>query len=311
MENPLASTPFTIPGENWGYEFQELPELTANPKLNRPGLKAYVVRTRENFRRIASVWSKDAHTEWLLRQYLSLKLVMAATLQFGSADHAYEQNIQMAVPYLSYYGMFNAMRANLLSSPRMAWGRNTLLVGHDKARQQYIEELKFILSKDEADEQSQLLLDARKGRELFSYRFPSAGAPGTGGFFVYRDVAERFGRIAAELALLNSFILSEEVEKQHGRSTDWKGYIADMTELERAWKHAVAGAKGEEESIFPDKEDLYRVSKMRRQVTSPMPFIFMIGEGGIDSFFGSFTPTTDADGPFDPDEHWNRLLELP
>ena len=302
--------PNALAGTSWAYEFQELQRADATLLQGRPGLQGYTKNTRPLFDRIADRWSPELHTEWLLRQYLALKLTMAATIQFASADHAYEQNLQIAIPYLSYYGMFNAMRANLLTSPRYQWGKSTLSIGHDKARQCYSSELKLLLAEHEVAEQAQLAVDAKHGRELMSYRFPASGAPGKGGFYVQRDKAEQFARLAAELALFNSFCLGAAVERRFGQSSEWPGYKGDVESFNAAWKHKLKASADEPDAVYPDAEDLYRVRQMARRVKSPVPFIWLTGEGAVEDFFGSFISTVDSEDAFNPDEHWDRLLSL-
>lgn len=294
----------------WSYEFKELGWFAADRELERPGLKAYVARTRTSFQKIAKAWTAEAHTEWSLRQYIALKLVMASSIQIGSADHAYERNLQMAVPYLSYYAIFNSMRANLLTSPRQSWGAKTLMIGHDQARDRYMSELGHLLSSDEIAVRHDLAIEAKAGRELFSYRFPAAGAPGIGGFFVYRDDAEEFARLAGELALLNSFLLCEAVEERFADDPDWVGYAIGEDAVETLWNHALRGANGDE-TIHFDAGDRFYASRMARKCRKPVPFIHLIGEGGVDNFFGVLTSTVDDQEAFDPDDHWDRVLDLP
>lgn len=236
---------------------------------------------------------------------------MGATLQFGSADHAQEQNLQMAVPYLAYYGMFNAVRANLLTSPRSGWGKNSLKIGHEKAIEKYLEELKLLLSPEEVSKSTQLFVEAKRGRELFSYRFPSSGAPGRGGSFVYPDAAEHFARVAAELALFNSFCLGAAIGNRYGTYEEWPGFKANERQLSKLWKHVLKGTLGDEDYVHIDAEDMYRVKRMARSIQRPLPFVWMIGEGGIEDFFGSFTSSCDDETGFNPDDHWHRLLDLP
>ena len=205
-----------LAGTDWNYDFYEICKFGKDQKAGRPGLPGYAEKTKPLFAKLADRWSPELHAEWLQRHYLCLKLVMGATLQFGTAEHAYRQNLQMAVPYLSYYGMFNAVRANILSSPRSGWGKNSLTIGHEKAIETYKSEIELLLSPDEVEGEVSLFLNAKRGRELFSYRFPSKGAPGRGGFFVYLDEAERFAKVAAELALFNSFCMGAAIEKKFG-----------------------------------------------------------------------------------------------
>ena len=141
--------PNQVAGTSWSYEFQLLSRFDRDASSGQPGLHGYFTKTRPLFNKIAENWSQELHSEWLLRQYLALKLVMASSIQIGSADHAYAQNLKMAVPYLSYYAMFNAMRANLLTSPRIQFGKKTLTISHDKARDAYQSELLLLASEEE------------------------------------------------------------------------------------------------------------------------------------------------------------------
>jgi hypothetical protein len=247
----------------------------------------------------------------LQRHYLAIKLLMAATLRFGSAEHAYQSNLQMAVPYLSYYGMFNAMRANLANSPRRVWGDRMLTIGHDGARAGYAEELRILMSTEEVNSQVNLAIEAKRGRELFSYRFPASGAPGEGGFVVRLENAESFGRLAAELALFNSLCLEAAVERRFSGTSTWAGFMADSRKLESSWAHLLHSGGGEADSIHIDAMDMYRVKHMCRQVTKPVPFLWLIGEGGVEDFFGSFCADSEEAISFNPDEHSRRLLDLP
>ena len=202
------------------------------------------------------------------------------------------------------------MRANLLTSPRQAWGVNTLAIGHDRARNGYMDELTLLLSEEEVESERQLAGAAKAGRELSSYRFPAAGAPGIGGFFVYRDEAERFARMAGELALLNSLLLCEAVEERFADVHGWSGHTVEGGLVEMVWDHAVQGVDGTEVTYF-DEDDYSNVGRIVKKVHKPMPFIYLIGEGGIEDFFGALSSTVDDEHAFDPDDHWDRILELP
>lgn len=300
-----------LAGTDWNYDFHEICHIGRDLRAGRPGLSGYASKTKPLFEKLAERWSPELHAEWLQRHYLCLKLVMGATLQFGTAEHAHRHNLQMTIPYLSYYGMFNAVRANLLSSPRSGWGKNSLTIGHERAIAAYKAEIELLLSPGEVKEEVDLFVQAKRGRELFSYRFPSKGAPGRGGFFIYLDEAERFAKIAAELALFNSFCLGAAIERKFGRPREWEGYLVDDRELSKMWEHVLKGTLGDGDYIHVDSVDAYRVKKMARSITQPLPFIWMTGEGGVEGFFDAHGPTGDSEDEFDPDEHWNRLLELP
>lgn len=301
----------SLAGTNWNYEFHEISNFDKQTEINRPGLSGYAEKTKPMFATLAERWSPELHAEWLQRQYVALKLIMGATLQFGSADHAYKQNLQMAVPYLSYYGMFNAVRANILTSPRSGWGRNSLTIGHERAIEKYMKEIKLFLSPEEVSKSVKLFVKAKRGRELLSYRFPSSGSLGSGGFFVYPDVAEQFARVAAELALFNSFCLGAAIEERFGTDEEWPGFKANEQQLSKLWEHVLKGTLGVGDYVQVDAEDKYRVKRMASLIRRPVPFVWMIGKGGIEDFFGAFVSSEDNETGFKPGEHWHRLLQLP
>lgn len=302
---------FEVVKTSWNYHFESLKNFEDNKALQHPGLRNYFSKTQPLFDKIAERWSSELHSEWLLRQYLALKYIMAASIQIGSADHAYTENLQMAVPYLTYYAMFNSVRANLLMSPRIQWGKNTLTISHDSARESFDSELRLLACEEEAKNQIDLFLAAKHGRELSSYKFPASGAPGSGGLYVYIDKAESFARLASELALFNSFCLCDAIDRKFGPDTSWAGFDCDPEILKIAFEHKLKNG-GENSSIkIMDGDDKYRVKKMAKQIKKPLPFIWLIGEGGVEDFFGSYASTLEDGNGFDPDEHWDRLLNLP
>lgn len=300
----------SLAGEGWNYEFRELSNLEQKAEINRPGMIGYAERTQPMFSNLANRWSTDLHSEWVQRQYIALKLIMGATLQFGSADHASKQNLQMAVPYLTYYGMFNAVRASLLLSPRLGWGKSSLTIRHEKAFEKYVTEIELLLSPGEVRSSVDLFVNAKRGRELVSYRFPSSGAPWHGGYFVCPEAAEKLARIAAEIALFNSFCLATAIKNRFGPKEEWSGFEVNARQHAKLWKHVLKGSLGGDDFVHVDRHDMHRVKKMNDLIRRPIPFIRMIGKDGIADFFETFgSPDVDETG-FNPAEHRNRLLEL-
>ena len=124
-----VADPRALSGWDEDYDWRELNGLDVRTDPDRPGLPSYARRSRECFDRIATAWDRTSHTEWMVRSFLSLKLIMGATVQLGSANYAAIRNLKITAPYLAYCGLFNAVRAAILMSPATTWGKNMFRVG--------------------------------------------------------------------------------------------------------------------------------------------------------------------------------------
>ena len=51
------------------------------------------------------------NSEWITRNYLSVKMILSATTMLTSLEYAIEKNLQVTVPYLSYYSLITCCRA--------------------------------------------------------------------------------------------------------------------------------------------------------------------------------------------------------
>ena len=303
-----VADPDKLSGWSEDYRWRVLQNIDRSAGPNRPGLPGYANRSRRSFDRIAASWDQASHTEWMVRSFLALKLIMGATVQLAAANYAGDRNLRIAVPYLAYYGLFNAVRAAIIMSPATTWGKKTFGIGHGDAMKAYEAELRCLMDEPALEDEIATIDEARAGRELQSYRFPGAGAPGRNGMYVYTDEAERVATLAAELALFNSWCLAAAVERRHADQPSWDGFEADGELLDLTWQHDVGAQSG----LFLDDEDSHYAARMGRKVRKPLPLIYLIGEGGIDNFFMAYAREEDGDEEqFDADEYWHVLLDLP
>lgn len=88
---------------------------------------AYRDNIREQFTRLAKQWDRKLNTEWILRHYLGGKLMLASSLMLASEGHAGRYGLEVARPYLIYYGLFHAARAMILTLPTRGWRDGALI----------------------------------------------------------------------------------------------------------------------------------------------------------------------------------------
>lgn len=272
-------------------------------------LKKYAERQREFAAKFTKNWSKEYKIEWLLRNYLSLKMVLSSTLLLNSAEFAIEKNLRTVEPYLLYYSVLNASRALLLSDPSVDW-KNGKLIGlsHRKIITQTYESLRIIST--EVGEKVKLTLEAAKGlRELFSYRFPANGIStitNQSTVIEYKDIL-KVCRLLSEVAQFNSEIFQVSMEKNIEESIEivtsdlndgylYKGYMKSFD-------------TNEPDSVF-DREDYYRLQYFMRKKLDPVNIYWTAREGLVEDFFGAWSPDEEpeSDDYFDADQNWNLLL---
>lgn len=108
-------------GSAYCYAYRELPRQATSEQISN-----YCASTRRLFAPITKSFGARDNSVWVLRHYLSLKFVTAASLLAGSAQYAFERNLLIGVPYFNYYAVLNACRADLLTSPHArgnSWGQ--------------------------------------------------------------------------------------------------------------------------------------------------------------------------------------------
>jgi hypothetical protein len=116
-----SETITSLTGSDITYNYRELPECCSDDEI-----AAYIQRTRELFSPIARAFDNERNTEWFIRSYLALKFVLGATVLANSAEYAEGRNLQVTLPYLSYYTILNCCRSFLLTLPCLDWrGENT------------------------------------------------------------------------------------------------------------------------------------------------------------------------------------------
>ena len=261
----------------------------------------YCERLRPKWASVVRGWAPAPNVEWMVREYLAIKTVFGASLLLGSMRYCQAANLQVVVPYLAYYGLFNAARAWVFMLPHHEWGAHDqiLTMNHQTVHNVVVNEARNI---DPAlgNWLDEILLRARASRELFSYRFPTGGPSDER----MPETLEAIGgaRLLAELAQSNSEMLSRALTK---RGIKGETAAADDWRVMFAYQHEVANRR----RTVLDWDDRLRIDQLITKERRPYDLIGMARPGLLDDFFGAWLvdphmPNPDA---YDPDDD-NRLL---
>ena len=282
-----------LTGSAYSYQYRALPATCASEAV-----QAYVVETRRKFAKIAKDFDDAAHTQWLARNYLALKLVLGATIMASSAEHAQAENLQVTLPYLNYYTLLSCARAVVLTHPDTVWqGQRSIELTHQSAINTTANALRQLDPKAE-QRWGDVLRLARDHRELYSYRFPASGLRLVQKGMLSVEEAQDLGRLLAEIALLHSQCLESAVRK-HAPGPH------QLLDNDDVWLAIAYETKSE---MFVDDDDWMRVSRFFGSLSRPIPLDVLATPGLLEDFFGAWS--SEERGGYDPDDHWSLLLEL-
>ncbi|PIC62616.1 hypothetical protein CSV79_16125 [Sporosarcina sp. P13] len=127
-------------------------------------------------KKINKVLTNEINSKWIIRNYLSSKMILSATVMVTSLEYAIEKNLKMTIPYLSYYAVITCCRSFLYTIPYNEWTSNEdfLKMSHSKIINLTNDYLNH-LDSEFASETKAMINGLKEWRELFSYKFPSSG----------------------------------------------------------------------------------------------------------------------------------------
>jgi hypothetical protein len=283
-----------LTGSDMPYAYEALLELGADDEIRN-----YIKRTHELVTPIARDFDERANTEWLIRSYIALKFVLGATLLGNSALHARADNVQVCLPYLTYYTMLNCARAFILTLPCVDWkGLVTIEATHRAILRSSSDKLKRLGARH-AHQQDKRLWAAKSQRDLFSYRFPASGLAIFGGDLVTTEDAIQTAKLFVDLAQVNLSCLEAKVRK-------FQPEVHGVSEVEDVWNMMRYDGAYEQHI---DDEDYYQVGRFIRRKHKVASLIGLAREGLVDDFFGAWSDPDRSDG-FSPDHNINLLLDL-
>jgi hypothetical protein len=286
-----------------GAEYLEIDCFTENQ------LNGYAERQRRFSALITKNWDKERKVEWLVRNYLSLKMILSSTLLLNSAEFAFNNNLRVVEPYLLYYSLLNTSRALLFADPFIEWKDGELIKqSHSNVINKTSEAIR-IISPIEGAKVKNLLEEAKGLRELFSYRFPANGISDITSRSQEIDLEEtiRTCRLISELAQFNSEIFQRSCEKNINEDIEISSY--DLNEGFIYQNYMKSHYEEDSESVF-DQEDFYRLGYFVRKKLNPVNIYWTAREGLVEDFFGAWDTDEEdrSDTSFDPNQNWGLLL---
>jgi len=254
-------------------------------------VRSYCCSMKTSAAEMAKAWSDQHATEWAMRNYLAVKMLLASQLLLNVASYSARKNIVLTQPYLLYYALLNTCRAFLFTDLMLSWnGGKIRFSTHDIIRKNAVNALKR-LSPSSATEADALILEAKKQRELFSYSFPASGPS------VIPEGRLQIGsvypviRLLSDLAEFNSECLEAAWIKHSGKKCQID--TIQLTEL----------LMYESGDGIADQDDHYRLDYLARKYSGPACLVSIATQGMTEDVFGAWCASDNQIDPdaFDPD----------
>lgn len=281
----------TFPYKNIHLYFTEEDMQRGKSKLNN------------NYSKIIKTWDSSLNSEWVVRNYLSVKMIMSSTVMLTSLSYGKSKNIRVTEPYLIYYSLLNICRAVLFTSPTVEWKEGAIMEATHSKIINIVGDAVSQFNKEAGEKVKDILERARDYRELFSYKFP---ANGIGDFSVSYEDAVITCSFLAELAQFQSEILEHKNFKRTEIETRLNRNILEKAFIYHGEKYH-----------FLDNEDWYRLDYISRKQPFPVNLYFTLTEGMVEDFFGAWYDYFDEDGEndstdkYNPDDNWRLIFPMP
>ena len=290
----LIEGTYLFAGRHWWYEFKALPKLFENAAIE----KLYISLDSQ-YAKLTKHWNDDRHSEWITRLFMSLKMVLSASVMLESLLYAKEKNLRIANTYLEYYSLLTSLRSLLFVLPNCSWNNGKLIkMSHSKA----INVAADVLSNLDAafaEKLKKYMLRLKAYREFISYRAPSSGERSLRKEQDFDLV--NVCRMFVELAQLHS----EIIETSFLKNVNGEFNIAEET-MKHVFESCIDG------NCFIDDEDSYRFGYIIRKHPIPVNIRQMMSEGHVEDFFGSWCADTQGDEDiFNPDENCGIIFDVP
>lgn len=258
-------------------------------------------KLNNNYSKVIKRWDSSLNSEWVVRNYLSVKMIMSSTVMLTSLSYGKSKNIRVTEPYLIYYSLLNVCRAILFTTPTVEWKEGAVMEATHSKIINIVGDAISQFNKEAGAKVKDILERARDYRELFSYKFP---ANGISDFSVSYEEAVKTCGFLAEVAQLQSEIL----ENKNFKRTDIE------TKLNRDVLKKAFIYQGEKYH-FLDNEDWYRLDFISRKQPFPVNLYFTLTEGMVEDFFGAWYDYSDEESDnvdkYNPDDNWRLIFPMP
>lgn len=270
-----------------------------NQHFNETQIIKNVDKLNQKFSSLTKKWDQTLNSQWVVRDYLAVKMILSSSVFLNSARFANQKNIRIVEPYLIYYALLNCSRAVLFTSPDSEWKSGELF---KMTHQKTINVVGDLISKYDKIKGKKIKgqIDwAREYREIFSYRFPASGLPEDS-----LSICETIHicQLLCELAQFQSKALENSITKNAHEP-----FILDHDIL------TICEQYGEKNFQFWDGEDGYRLNYIIRKQKRPYSLHLTMTEGLVEDFFGAWYPKgdTNLDCLFDPNRNTQIIFPVP
>ncbi len=253
----------------------------------------------KNFSTLTKKWDISLNTEWILRNYLAIKMILSSSVLISSAEFAKTKNLKIVEPYLIYYSLFNCSRAVLLTSPIKEWENGKLFELSHKATIEDIAKIVIGYNKEKGEALEKYINWMKEYRELFSYKFPARGLTNS---FTSLQECVKTCKLLCEIAQFQSKVLENSITK----------HVKD--ELDLDWNALSDGfTYGEINFQFIDQNDASRLGYAQRKQKRPYSIFSTMTEGMVEDFFGAWCPDdqTKTEDLYNPDTNWLIIFPVP
>lgn len=280
------------------YQYRKLKHEFTSKEIEK-----YQQSILKRYKNLTEDWDTRKNTEWLLRNYLAVKMILSASVMLTSLEYAKEKNIRIVEPYLLYYALLTSCRSLLFTIPDVEWNNGEIVKAtHNKIinivsnQFEHINQLKGKSIKN-------YLNNARDYRELYSYKFPATGLH----LISKQEKIIELGEVI-ELATLISELAQFNSEKL--QYSIYKNYKEQKFEVDKDFlMQEIKYNFGEEKLV--DADDRYRLDYILRKQQMPLNLYWTMTEGLVEDFFDSWCAEEDDEELYNPDSNWNIIFSVP
>lgn len=283
---------------DFGFPYSQLLKWFTKEEISK-----YCQSLRQQSAKITKNWDKTTNAEWAARYYLSVKMILSASVMVSSADYSVRKNIRISEPYLYYYSILSCCRAIIFTLPRIEWELGKVFeMTHQKTLNITTDTIKNI-SKECEGYFKNFFEYAKEMRELFSYKFPALGLASISNKTSYDiDQIITICTLLCEIAQLNSEIMQSSISKNAKSDIE-----LEENDLRICFQYEIDG------NTYIDQDDWYRINYMTRKMKKPLNLRWMMTEGLVEDFFGAWIPKEEdlEKDVYNADKYWSMIYPAP
>jgi hypothetical protein len=93
----------------------------------------YKTFIRKEYKKLIDKWDININSEYIIRNYLSIKMIIASTILSTSYDYSQNNNLKVVEPYLQYYTLLTTFRGLIFTLPNVKWDEGKIFsLSHKK-----------------------------------------------------------------------------------------------------------------------------------------------------------------------------------